>query len=171
MGEIVIVRAGLDRLDELVAFWELLHRHQTSVAAVVPGLDVLPEPESGEIVREMYREMLSRPQSFAFLAEESGRPVGFVLVFFEEPHFMWDTGRIGHVDSFYVLPEMRGRGVGRMLMDAAYAEMQHAGAATVALEMVADNEVARRFYERDGFTTTFVQMHRRLAPTEERSPS
>jgi len=34
--------------------------------------------------------------------------------------------------------------------------------------MVADNDVARRFYEREGFTTTFVQMHRRLAPTGER---
>jgi ribosomal protein S18 acetylase RimI-like enzyme len=114
----------------------------------------------------MYREWLSRPDSFAFLAEEDGRPVGFVVGFFEEPHFMWDTGRVGHIDSFYVLSEMHGRGVGRQLMDAAYAEMRRAGATTVALEMVADNEVARRFYEREGFTTTFVQMHRRLEPTD-----
>ena len=34
---------------------------------------------------------------------------------------------------------------------------------TVALEMVSDNEVARRFYEQEGFTTTFVRMHRSLA--------
>ena len=40
--------------------------------------------------------------------------------------------------------------------------MREAGASTVALEMVADNEVARRFYEQEGFTTTFVQMHRSL---------
>ena len=63
-----------------------------------------------------------------------------------------------------VLPELRGRGVGRLLMEAAYAQMRQAGATTVALEMVANNDVARRFYEREGFTTTFVQMHRRLAP-------
>jgi hypothetical protein len=37
-------------------------------------------------------------------------------------------------------------------------------ATTVALEMVANNDVARRFYEREGFTTTFDQMHRRLGP-------
>jgi hypothetical protein len=37
-------------------------------------------------------------------------------------------------------------------------------ATTVALEMVANNDVARRFYEREGSTTTFVQMHRRLGP-------
>jgi len=33
---------------------------------------------------------------------------------------------------------------------------------TVALEMVATNEVAKRFYEKEGFTTTFVEMHRSL---------
>jgi ribosomal protein S18 acetylase RimI-like enzyme len=76
-----------------------------------------------------------------------GRPVGSVTL-----------------TAFYVLPELRGRGVGRLLMEAAYAEMRQAGATTVALEMVANNDVARRFYEREGFTTTFVQMHRRLGP-------
>jgi GNAT superfamily N-acetyltransferase len=166
VGEIVVVRAGVERLDELAGFWELLHRHQASVAVVVPGLEVLSEPASASVVREMYREWLSKPESFAFLAEEDGRPVGFVVGFYEEPHFMWDSGRVGHIDSFYVLSEMRGRGVGRQLMDAAYAEMRQAGAQTVALEMVAGNDVARRFYEREGFTTTFVQMHRRLARTE-----
>jgi GNAT superfamily N-acetyltransferase len=164
MGEIVVVPAALDRLDDLVGFWELLHRHQGSVCAQVPGLEVLSEPDSAAIVREMYRDWLSSPEPLAFLAEEDGRPVGYVIGFYDEPHFMWATGRVGHVDSFYVLPELRGRGVGRLLMDAAYAAMREAGAETVALEMVAGNDVARRFYEREGFTTTFVQMHRRLSP-------
>jgi GNAT superfamily N-acetyltransferase len=116
------------------------------------------------IVGKMYREWLSGPDSFAFFAEEEGRLVGYVVGFYDEPHFMWSTGRVGHIDSFYVLPELRGRGVGRLLMEAAYAEMRQAGATTVALDMVANNDVARRFYEREGFTTAFVQMHRRLGP-------
>ena len=164
MSEILIVSAGLDRLDDLTGFWELLHQHQGSVCAPVEGLEVLSEEESAVITREMYRDWLSGPNSFAFLAEEDSRPVGYLIGFYEPRHFMWATGRVGHVDSFYVLPEMRGRGVGRLLMDAAYAAMREAGAETVALEMVADNDVARKFYEREGFTTTFVQMHRRLTP-------
>lgn len=164
MSEIVIVSAGLDRLDDLTGFWELLHRHQGSVCAPVEGLEVLSEEESAVITREMYRDWLSGPDSFAFLAEADSHPVGYLIGFYESAHFMWATGRVGHVDSFYVLPEMRGRGVGRLLMDAAYAAMREAGAETVALEMVADNDVARKFYEREGFTTTFVQMHRRLTP-------
>jgi GNAT superfamily N-acetyltransferase len=159
---ILVVAVGADRLEELVEFWKLLHRHQASVCPEVAGLSVLSESASAEIVGEMYREWLSRPDSFAFVAEDEGKPVGYVIGFYEEPHFMWETGRVGHVDSFYVLPETRGQGVGRRLMEAAYAAMREAGASIVALEMVADNEVARRFYEQEGFTTTFVQMHRSL---------
>jgi ribosomal protein S18 acetylase RimI-like enzyme len=156
------VRVGIDRLDELVELWKLLHRHQASVCLEVAGLEILSESASAEIVAEMYREWLSGPESFAFVAEDEQRPVGFVIGFYEESHFMWETDRVGHVDSFYVSPENRGQGVGRRLMDAAYEAMREAGASTVALEMVADNEIARRFYEQEGFTTTFVQMHRSL---------
>jgi ribosomal protein S18 acetylase RimI-like enzyme len=171
VAEITVVRAGVERLDELVGCWKLLHRHQSSVATAVPGLDVLSESDSAVIGGKTYREWLSGPDSFAFFAEEfaffaeeEGRLVGYVVGFSDEPHFMWSTGLVGHIDSFYVLPELRGCGVGRLLMEAAYAEMRQAGATTVALEMVANNDVARNFYEREGFTTTFVRMHRRLGP-------
>jgi len=35
---------------------QLLHRHQSSIAAAVPGLDVLSESDSAVIVGKMYRE-------------------------------------------------------------------------------------------------------------------
>jgi uncharacterized radical SAM superfamily protein len=47
--------------------------------------------------------------------------------------------------------------------------MREAGAETVALDIVGDNDIARKFYEREGFTATFVQMHRRLAPQQAQS--
>ena len=64
---------------------------------VVPGLDVLSESASAEIVREMYRQWLTSADPFAFIAEDAGRPVGFVVGFYDEPHFMWATGRVGHI--------------------------------------------------------------------------
>src|SRR4051812_46778593 len=56
-----VIRAGVERLDELVGFWKLLHRHQSSVATAVPGLDVLSEAGSAGIVGKMYRGGLSGP--------------------------------------------------------------------------------------------------------------
>src|SRR4029077_4681339 len=75
-ADITVVHAGVERLDELVGFWKLLHRYQSSVATAVPGLDVLSESDSPVIVGKMYREWLSGPASFAFFAEEEGRLVG-----------------------------------------------------------------------------------------------
>ena len=69
MAEITVVRAGVERMDELVGFWKLLHRHQSSVAPAVPGLTVLSEADSAVIVGKMYHEWLSSPDSFAFLAD------------------------------------------------------------------------------------------------------
>jgi hypothetical protein len=70
----------------------------TPCITAVPGLDVLSESDSAVIVGKRYREWLSGPDSFAFLAEEDGRLVGYVVGFYDEPHFMWSTGRVGRGD-------------------------------------------------------------------------
>jgi len=58
----------------------------------------------------------------------------------------------GHVFGMYVAPEVAGTGVGRGLLDALVA---HAcacnGLDSLVLTVTAENEHARRFYERAGF--------------------
>lgn len=45
---------------------------------------MLSESDSAVIVGKRYREWLSGPDSFAFLAEEDGRLVGYVVGFYDE---------------------------------------------------------------------------------------
>lgn len=161
---ITITRVGADRIDELIDFWLLLHAFQGAASAPVPGVPLREDSDTGPLVRAMYLKWLSQPDSFAFFAEDDRRPVGFVIGFIEEPSEIWDTGRIGHVDSLLVLPEMRGHGVGRLLMDAVYDHLSRVGVRTVGLDVVANNSGALRFYEHEGFTPTFLQMYRALDP-------
>ena len=59
--------------------------------------------------------------------------------------------RVWFVDVLYVRPEARGRGVGVELLRAA---AEHAGPDSVLeLDVLESNEVARRLYERLGFST------------------
>jgi len=63
------------------------------------------------------------------------------------------------VDVLYVRAAARGKGLGRELLRAAAAHAREQGADVVELDVVEDNDGARRFYDRLGFAT----IERRLA--------
>jgi ribosomal protein S18 acetylase RimI-like enzyme len=63
------------------------------------------------------------------------------------------------VDVLYVRPEARGRGLALDLMRAAAQLAQEQGASMLELDVLEDNDLARRLYDRLGFTT----VERRLA--------
>ncbi|MBX9245489.1 GNAT family N-acetyltransferase [Actinotalea ferrariae] len=58
-----------------------------------------------------------------------------------------------HLHGLGVRPEARGRGLGKALTAAATRAGLRAGAAWVSLGMYADNDRARRIYERLGYVT------------------
>ena len=70
------------------------------------------------------------------VAELNGRAVGFSAL----------VG--GELDGLFVEPELWGRGIGRVLVDAATHEARKRG---LALKVIA-NPAAREFYERCGFS-------------------
>jgi hypothetical protein len=162
MTPLRIVPAGLDRLDELVEFWIRLRQHQSSVADPVERIRLLSDDASGEIVRDMYREWLSGKGS-AFVAELDGRPVGFVVGFYDEPTSCGTRADRAHRQLLCSPggPWARRRAVaGGPGLSGTARSKSH----------VATNQLARRFYEREGFTTIFVQMLRHLPPDESTQP-
>ena len=54
-------------------------------------------------------------------------------------------------------PRRKGRGLGTALLVALLDEAQRRGVAHVDLEVKADNDTARRLYERHGFTEIAVR--------------
>ena len=62
-----------------------------------------------------------------------------------------DPKRVGHITSLHVLPQLRGRGYGRVLMDHVLAEFGRRGFTDVTLWVLEENRNARRFYEKYGF--------------------
>ena len=60
-------------------------------------------------------------------------------------------GVVAWLDEIYVVPSLRGRGVGRMLLRHAMEVAQRAGARAVELEVDAEHVRAERLYAREGF--------------------
>ena len=89
-----------------------------------------------------------QPQFLAFIAELAGHPVG-MAIFNEQPMAGWPSVPI-YIQSIYVKPEFRRRGVGRALMAGIIAEAQRRRSQLVFLN-VDHNNAARRLYESGGF--------------------
>ena len=91
------------------------------------------------------------------VAEEDGRPVGFVQLIDaveEESHYWGDDVPAGvwAIDIWIGAPGDRGRGLGGEMMRLALARcFDDHGASEVLIDPLASNERAIRFYERLGF--------------------
>lgn len=94
------------------------------------------------------------------LACAEGRPVGLVHFLFHR--HMWRVEPVCYLQDLYCLPEMRGRGVGRALIETVYAEADAEGAPAVYWLTQANNSAARQLYDRIGDVTPFIKYQRRL---------
>jgi GNAT superfamily N-acetyltransferase len=100
--------------------------------------------------RTAWTERLSapNPDQFVILAEESRDLLGFACAYGNE-----DVVRGTYFDNFHVRAEYQGRGIGRELFAGAVAwsvdRYPHSG---MYLLVLAQNDRARRFYEKHGAT-------------------
>ena len=111
-------------------------------------------------VLDIERRSFAQPWSRAFFEKELATPFARLVVVVEEdrsgPAVVGYTCRWRVTDEVHVLnvavhPERRGRGFGRLLLEAIVGEARSSRARVVYLEVRAGNVVARRLYRSLGF--------------------
>ncbi|MXR42401.1 GNAT family N-acetyltransferase [Halobaculum sp. WSA2] len=85
--------------------------------------------------------------------------VGFVSFGVESGRYDLDVTR-GVVYNLFVRERHRDAGVGSRLLSAAESSLADAGVDVVSLEAMAQNEDARRFYERHGYRPHRVELEK-----------
>jgi ribosomal protein S18 acetylase RimI-like enzyme len=63
-----------------------------------------------------------------------------------------------------IVPEQRGKGYGRALLQAAERETAQQGAKTIGLNVVGANVIARHLYESSGYEIAALHMRKELVP-------
>jgi GNAT superfamily N-acetyltransferase len=69
----------------------------------------------------------------------------------------WRIEDVCYLQDLYAAPEVRGRGVGRALIEAVYRAADAAGAPSVYWLTQDFNATARQLYDRIGHVTPFVK--------------
>ncbi|MBO0890758.1 MAG: GNAT family N-acetyltransferase [Acidothermales bacterium] len=93
-------------------------------------------------------ELVASGDSIVLLAGDG--PDGLALLRFRPA--LWNSGLECYLAELYVVPEHRGHGLGRALMEAALRESRERGADTMDLGTSDDDVAARHLYESLGFT-------------------
>ena len=159
---VTVAFGGAVDIASLRPFWLALHRiHREADPELAPHVD---DETSWTRRRALYGHCLESPDAFLLLPRRDGDLIGYAMVAVEpDGDVLWsDTwevgGKVAELETMYLVPEERGRGLGGLLMDTVEAELESRGICDLAIGAVPGNAGALRFYERRGFrpTWTFV---------------
>ena len=96
------------------------------------------------------------------VAERDGQVLGYTYAGVEGFDYMSLRGPAGVVYDIVVDPAERGKGVGRLLLDATLDALRTGGARQVVLSTADQNLTAQRLFARAGFRRTMIEMTREL---------
>jgi len=96
----------------------------------------------------------------AVLAWQGGRAVGLVHWIYHRS--CWTTGDYCYLNDLFALPDVRGTGVGRRLIEHVYREAAAAGCSRVYWLTHESNSVAMRLYEQVAERSGFIQYRKAL---------
>ncbi|TCL74284.1 acetyltransferase (GNAT) family protein [Hydrogenispora ethanolica] len=148
MTEITIIELPPERLDLLQPLWERLKEHHLA-RAPYPWEDM-----RGKSWEDRKRELVRPNKQLKILAVQSGAGLaGYCIATITDQ--AW-----GEIDSLYVAAELRGRAVGRQLMEAALGWLDAAGISAVTISVACGNEAALPFYEKFGFRPRSYSLQR-----------
>ena len=118
-----------------------------------------------EATHRYLSEALPRGKFLAWVAEEDGQIVGTSgLIFFEQAPTPGNlVGSEGYVLNMYTVPQWRGRGIARTLLEEIIKYVKNTG--TTQLWLYATDE-GRPLYEKLGFVALTDAMGLKLLPTQ-----
>lgn len=135
-ADVEIRRAGPGDAPEIA---RLLHDFNAEFEEATPDVPTLSRRS---------RQLLEQEEITVLLA--GGGPDGLSLLRFRPA--LWSAGLEAYLQELYVVPALRGQGIGRTLLEATLAAAREAGADGIDLNTGETDTAARGLYASMGFT-------------------
>jgi ribosomal protein S18 acetylase RimI-like enzyme len=132
---------GQATADDAEDVARLLHDFNTEFDTPSPGAEVLAA---------RLRVLLAGDETIAIL---TGTPAVAVALVTLRPN-VWYAGHVALLDELYVVPHLRGQGIGSAIVDELVSISRARGVVLIEINVDEDDVDAQRFYERHGFSST-----------------
>lgn len=142
VADVTFIEADLNAPQHQQAIVDLLNAYARDPMG---GGHELPPEVSARLIPGLQQH----PTTLVFLALEGEKPVGIAVCFRGFSTFA--ARPLLNVHDLAVLPEYRGQGVGRLLLEQVEARGRELGCFKLTLEVRADNLRAQRLYQQYGF--------------------
>ena len=143
MQDVEILKADLD-----------LPSHQAAVLKMMDEYSRDPmgdgQPLSSYAIAHLIEELRKLPTSLIFLAMLDNRPVGIATCFVGLSTFA--ARRLINISDYFLVPELRGQGIGRRLLERVEKEARLLECCKLTLEVQENNHNAQRVYRAFGFS-------------------
>ena len=111
-----------------------------------------PMPESTK--RELIPGLRAHPACYIFLAYRADTPVGVAVCF--QGFSTFNARPLINIHDIFVDSSMRGKGIGRKLLERIEAKARELNCCRLTLEVREDNQPARALYRKVGFDRALV---------------
>lgn len=142
MNPIEIIEANLDLTIHSQAVLDLLNAY-----AEDPMGNGTPLPAN--VLKSLIPGLKNHPTTIIFLAFRKNRPMGIATCF--KGFSTFNARPLINISDFFVQPEHRGKGAGRMLLDAVDKKARNLSCCKITLEVQENNHSARGLYTKAGY--------------------
>ncbi len=156
MENILIRTATLDDLERLLEFEQALIKAERPFDKTIRE-----DPVSYYDIKQYILD----PEAEVLVAEIDGNVVssGFGLIRTARPYL--DHGQYAYLGFMFTMPEYRGRGINRLIIDGLKKWAVRKGLQEVRLSVYPKNQAAVKAYEKVGFVSHLLEM-RLLRPSK-----
>lgn len=143
----------MNHMSERILTVELCHpEHAARVAPLIQALAAEEGGDSAPVdeIATVVEALLQTGASDFILASVDGEPIGCLQIAYRLS--TWQAQPYAYIEDFYLVPDMRRRGIGTKLIDYALQRAEGQRADYVGLDVRSANGGAIRLYEQLGFT-------------------
>jgi len=154
MEEVTIRRAERRDLDRLLEFEQAIIETERPFDVTI---------RDGEDVHYYdLAELVALPNAYVVVAEVDSKIVGSGYARIDESEPYLKHRKHSYLGFMYVMPEHRGKGVNKKVVDALEAWSRSQGVTEIRLEVYDANDPAMRAYEKSGYEKLTVWMRKSL---------